>query len=451
MNNPFASEQKRDNRRVLSPYPLQIIFFSLLAIVSTYLLANSSMEVSAKTRGFSIIIAVFLGVCACLHLWQSRRKTEMAASDGAIDAEVERSLFVLEEANEFFAGSLKSADTFRLVASGVRDLLPFQTIVLFLLDETRSQLKVAEAEGIDAQTQKGRTMNFDVGPAGKCYLSGRIETDDDHLVAIPLLHGIEVYGVLEMHLDSDAAAVDQSLFEAVGTRVAPLILSSISFERSLSNALTDSTTDLPNERAFYLILENQIAESQRKREMRPLSILTIDIRNFDEINQRFGHAAGDRVLNFAAQIIKDNLRQMDFFARAIDDEFLAILPTASKEISHEIMARVHTGFFGRKIKISDTDSVEIDLNIGWAAFGEDGETPDHLLTAARVRKEQNQIGSGKKGSLFPKKKEAKKRLLRQASRCQRGSGVFERFLKLWQIGLDKSFQPSQNRCEFGTR
>ncbi len=387
MKNSTVRESWRYDTRAFSRYTLIIILASLTAMFSTFLLAISSVEVTTKTRGFSGIIAAFLVACVCVRLWQTRQRS-VAKTGEVSETDVERGLFVLDEANEFFAGSLKAADTFRLVANRIMELIPYRTIVLYLLDETRSRLVATEAEGIDAEAQKGRTNDFGIGPVGKCYSSGRIESDDGHMVAIPLRHGIETYGVLEMQLDRDAATVDQSLFEAVGTRVAPLILSSLSFERSLSNALTDPTTDLPNERAFYMILENQIAESQRKREMRPLTILAIDISNFDEINQRFGHASGDRVLNFAAQVIKDNLRQMDFFARAMSDEFLAILPTASKEISHEVMARIHTGFFGRKLKISDSDSVEIELNIGWAAFGDDGETPDHLVMVARIRKEQ---------------------------------------------------------------
>ncbi|MEO6052250.1 MAG: hypothetical protein ABIP78_13095 [Pyrinomonadaceae bacterium] len=87
--------------------------------------------------------------------------------------------------------------------------------------------------------------------------------------------------MLQSYFDTvfDMAKVDQSLFEAVGTRVSPLMLASIAFERSHANGLTDVTTELPNQRAFYLILENQIAEAQRKREDRPLTILAIDIQN----------------------------------------------------------------------------------------------------------------------------------------------------------------------------
>ena len=166
------------------------------------------------------------------------------------------------------------------------------------------------------------------------------------------------------------------------------MLGAIAYERTRANALTDVTTDLPNERAFYLVLENQVAEAQRKRGERPLTILAVDIKNFQEINCNFGHAAGDRVLNFAAQVIKDNLRQMDFVARALNDEFLVILPTADKEISHEIISRISTGFFGRRLAINDTQSVEIGLNIGWSAFGSDGETPGQLLSLAQLRKEQ---------------------------------------------------------------
>ena len=75
------------------------------------------------------------------------------------------------------------------------------------------------------------------------------------------------------------------MLEAIGERVAPLFLSSISVERSISNALTDALTNLPNERAFFMVLENQLAESQRFRSERPLTVMTVDIKNFAEANQ----------------------------------------------------------------------------------------------------------------------------------------------------------------------
>lgn len=413
MKNPIENERAGGRRRALASYPLVIIALSIVAIVATFILANSSFDITTKTRGFSGIIAAFLVVCVAIHLLQSRRGPLARAEVKEGGTEIEQRLHALEEAGEFFAGSLKPADTFRLVASRVRDLLPFRSIVLFLLDPTRTRLHVAHAEGAGADGQKNKSIRFDEALAGQCFV-GRCVQIDGYLaldetqdfgssVAIPLFHGTEVYGVLQLYFDADheLGALDHSLFEAVGTRVAPLMLTSISFERSQANALTDVTTDLPNERAFYLILENQIAEAQRKREDRPLTILAIDIKNFDEVNQKFGHAAGDRILNFVAHGIKDNLRQMDFLARSIGDEFLAILPTATKEVSHEVIARIHTGFFGRKLKVNDSESVEIELNVGWASFGGDGETPGQLLSLAQLRKEQAKAFGPNKVLWFP--------------------------------------------------
>lgn len=401
MKNLVDPESRRDGRRVFSLYPVLMVCASLIALVATYMLAISTYEVAAKTRGFSAIITVFLIAFVTLRLWQTRRSAGPTLDQRVSEGLVERGLLALEEANQFFGGSLKSADTFRLVASRLREMVPFTSITLFLLDETRTRLVTTASEGTAAVEPTGKSAPLDEGLAGKCLTNRRTEIEKLGSVAIPLFHDVNVFGVLQMCMHPDAIDTNASLYEAIGTRVSPLVLSAISFERSLSNALTDPTTDLPNERAFYLILENQIAEAQRNRELRPLTILAVDVRNFDEINQRFGHAAGDRVLNFVAEVIKDSLRQMDFFARSMDDEFLAILPTASKEISHDVIARVHTGFFGRKLKMSESESIEVELNIGWAAFGDDGETPGHLLTAARVRKEQMKTVAPNKVLWFP--------------------------------------------------
>lgn len=410
MINPNDSGHERGGRRVFSPYAVIIVSVSLTALVATFILENSALDETAKISGFAGIIVVFLIACTVLFLYQSRRNRK---TDNPASVDIETGLAALDEASAFFSGSLKSADAFRLVSSRVSDLIRYESIVLFLLNETRTQLVAVHSGGVVSGSHHENTANFDIGLADQAYERKQVEIDS-YLVldttqehgssaAIPLFHGENVFGVLQLFFDKDydVLAADASLFEAVGTRVAPLMLGSIAFERSQANALTDTTTDLPNERAFYMILENQIAESQRKREDRPLTVLAIDIKNFEEINQRFGHAAGDHVLNFVAQVVKDNLRQMDFLARSINDEFLAVLPTASQEVSHDVIARIHTGFFGRKLRISDHDSIEVELNVGWAAFGNDGETPARLLSLAQLRKEQSKSIEPNKILWFP--------------------------------------------------
>ncbi|MEQ1923311.1 MAG: sensor domain-containing diguanylate cyclase [Pyrinomonadaceae bacterium] len=398
--------------RTTSTYPVIIIAASLAAIVATYFLANSEIGVDSKTRGFSAIIGAFLAVCALFYFWQKRNKQGTVSGDG-FAADLDRRLDALDEANEFFTGALGPADTFRLVANRVKGVVAYRSIALLLLDPSRSHFVISEVEGVGVADQKGKVSSFDAGIAGRCYYSQIVEIGREEFsrgdvtlpsIAIPLIREAEVFGVLRLNFDPkfDLEQVDLSVFESIGSRVAPLILSSVALAQSQQNALTDATTDLPNERAFYLIVENQIAEASRNREARPLTILSMDIKGFDEINQKYGHAAGDRALNFVAHTIKDNLRQMDFFARSQDDEFLAVLPTASKEMSSEVIARIHTGFFGRKLKLSETDSIEVEMNFGWAAYGEDGETVEQLLSIARIRKDQAKYSDPSKVLWFPK-------------------------------------------------
>jgi GGDEF domain-containing protein len=92
---------------------------------------------------------------------------------------------------------------------------------------------------------------------------------------------------------------------------------------------------------------------------------------------------------------------MDFFSRASHDEFLTILPTATEEVSLDIMARIRTAFFGNKLQITEADSVQIDVNFGWASFWRDGETPEQLLNVARLRKLQSKSPDPQKVLWFP--------------------------------------------------
>lgn len=396
------------SRKSSSLFSVLIVALSLVAIVATYFLANSSNDMATKTRGFSGIIAAFLISALLIHLWGTRGTKADSKTGEYLEINVDRSLIALDEANEYFAGSLNSSDSFRLVASRVKELVSYRTMSLLVLDKGRESFRVADSEGADAEFRKGRFLPTTEGVAGRSFLTNLIEFDrasasSRPAIAIPLRNGSNIYGVLQLEFDmsTDVEQYDPLLLEAIGSRSAPLILSSLSYEQSRQNALTDVTTDLPNERAFQMVLENQVAESVRKGAARPLTILALDVRAFDSINDRFGHAAGDRVLNHVSQVIKDNLRQMDFFARASADEFLVVLPTASKEVSHEVIARIQTGFFGRKLKITDTESLEIEINVGWAAFGTDGETPDALVATARERKEQAKTFAPSKVLWFP--------------------------------------------------
>lgn len=405
---------------------LILTLISFAAILASFLLANSGLEFELKTALFAAVFFLYLFLCFAFYFRLRTQRVSQTgdadkASDSIFTTEVESRLFALEEANEFFGTSLKPTDMFRLVSSRVNELVPHLACIAFFADETKSKLKISHSDGQNSNLFRNLETGFHSGIAGKAFASKSIEIDNQPLldrkampaavlegfrsaIAVPLFDGTEVFGVLQMysdragHFDANAAA----LLEAVSARVAPLFLSSMAFERTLSNALTDPVTNLPNERAFYLVLETQLAESIRHRDDRPLTILAVDIKNFDKLNKKFGHATGDRILSFFAEVTQAQLRKMNFFSRAVNDEFLIILPTVSELIAAEIMERIQHSFAGKPFEISAQETIHLELNFGSATFWRDGETAEQLLRNALTKKQQAKSGEANKVLWFPK-------------------------------------------------
>lgn len=336
---------------------------------------------------------------------------------------VELAFRELTELNELMAGSLRINDVFRSVSSRVCHLVGCSGTALWLLDESRSHLRTAANWKIDAASEPVESLQLNEGLPARCFSAKRILVCDAPMpdeedppfgseilkhssAAIPLLRGAEVVGVLQLFFSNRARVVDSMmpLLNAIGARVSPVVLRSMIFERNQAISLTDVITDLPNERAFHLILEKNIAEAQGHPQGQPFSILAIDVKGFSGIKDSSGHSTGDEVLRQVGRIARENLRGMDFFARSHTDEFLAVLPTATEEVALQIIARIENGIGESTLRDHGSEIRVGGLNIGWAVFGQDGETAVSLLSRARLRKNFAKDRPGpRKVILFPQK------------------------------------------------
>lgn len=106
-------------------------------------------------------------------------------------------------------------------------------------------------------------------------------------------------------------------------------------------ARTDSTTGLPNARAFVEYADREITKG------RPLSVLYIDLDNFKQFNDRLGHAAGDDILEEVARILRDSIEDDDLAARIGGDEFAILLccdvdQNKARRTGDAIAARIRT-------------------------------------------------------------------------------------------------------------
>lgn len=422
-NNTFMNALKaNDNFQLYGVNTKFLALISLTALAAALLAANTNLDFSVKLSIYVTEIVLYLTICALFYFRPQPKvfiERRIVQSEIIFTDDVKEKLLALEEAHRFFGSSLKSADMFRLAASRLNELIPFAACVFYDADAENSRLHPSFAVGVNSKEFSELELNINQSLAGKTFLSEKTQIDErlaedkeiqtgkalENLnsgIAVPLRRSGKVFGVLVLYgerknqFNRNSAA----LLEAAAVRFAPLFKSSQAFETSLNNALTDSLTGMSNERAFYLVSENQIAQTQRNSRERPLTILAIDIKNFDEINRQFGHSAGDRILYYAAETIKSQLRQMDFPARTTGDEFLAVLPTASEEVAREIIERIVKAFLKNPFEISPTDKVTLNLNTGAASFGVNGETADALIKHARLKKQQMKSVGNKSNLLW---------------------------------------------------
>ncbi len=108
-------------------------------------------------------------------------------------------------------------------------------------------------------------------------------------------------------------------------------------------SITDNLTGLFNQRHFYNRLKEEIGRTKRLKH--PLSLILLDLDNFKEFNDRYGHLAGDRMLETCGKIIRSHVRaNVDIAFRYGGDEFAVILIEAGHKIARNIGARLKRGF-----------------------------------------------------------------------------------------------------------
>src|SRR2546428_6941814 len=152
-------------------------------------------------------------------------------------------------------------------------------------------------------------------------------------------------------------------------------------ERSLrEQALRDALTQLPNRALFLDRLEVAVATAVRERT--PLALLLMDLDHFKEVNDSFGHAAGDELLRQVAARLGGAIRRSDSLGRLGGDEFAFVLPGAD-EVGAGLVAQSILETLKQPITVED-QPVEVGASIGIALFPRHGEDGDALLRPADI-------------------------------------------------------------------
>ena len=159
-----------------------------------------------------------------------------------------------------------------------------------------------------------------------------------------------------------------------------LVLHAISIRRHRRQlallANTDSLTGLPNRRRTYELGKEAMAKALEDK--LPLTVAVVDLDHFKSINDRFGHAGGDRVLQEFARVCRESIRAEDILGRWGGEEFLIVMPGASLEVALIALERVRALALHIELP-SMSAGLRVCLSAGLAALEPNLKTLDELI------------------------------------------------------------------------
>ncbi|HUQ93299.1 MAG TPA: HD domain-containing phosphohydrolase [Bryobacteraceae bacterium] len=203
--------------------------------------------------------------------------------------------------------------------------------------------------------------------------------------ALPIpLEGIPgVVGVLSLYrAEKDSFTRDHLRFlQAISTKVAMSIENALKYRQAESSASTDYLTGLLNARSLFLHLDSELARCRRLDS--PLAILVSDLDGFKQVNDRFGHLEGNKLLQLIALGLKETCREYDCVARMGGDEFVLVLPGLTPEAVKTLIPRLRETVkrAGQEVLPEDI----IGFSVGEAYFPADGADAEQLLAQADRR------------------------------------------------------------------
>ena len=165
--------------------------------------------------------------------------------------------------------------------------------------------------------------------------------------------------------------IDVEFVETLGTWISMILARSIMLDELHILATHDSLTGLPNRKCFQKRLDSCVHRAQRD-ESYSFALLFIDLDNFKQVNDRFGHYAGDTLLKEVAARIESHVRPRDNIGRFAGDEFIVLIEDVSGDMVLDIAGRILKSI-REPIEIENT-SVSIHASIGITMSGNAHET-----------------------------------------------------------------------------
>ena len=332
-----------------------------------------------------------------VDMTQTRERGSYIAYDQIKKAH--REVYALYEIARTFGTSLDVEHTLEIMVDKVGHVVPFDTCVVYFYDENKGYASARHVVGKNAQKLTGRCIALGEGVTGFA-LANRSGVNQLHpsldftdinpeggikyrsMASLPLFKDDLLLGALSVYSSELEQYTDDHmrLLETVTRLASDALGNAMQHAEAESNALTDPLTGLPNARYLALRFEEEAARARRTD--RSFQVMMLDLDEFKNVNDTYGHKVGDRVLREVAHLIQGQLREYDFLARNGGDEFVALVQEVVGAQVEDLCMRIESAVSKFSLAVGKNRFASVGISIGTATFGLHGETLDQLVVAA---------------------------------------------------------------------
>ena len=323
------------------------------------------------------------------------RETTFLSSIAAARQEAQ----ALFELSQDLGASLSLGETLSVFSVKLKPMVPYDAIAIYIRRDAElipeyvngdnyrlfSSLRIPVGQGLSGWVAQNRKPIVNGNPSVEPgYLNdpSKFSTLRSAL-AVPLEGVAGVIGVLALYRgERDAFTSDHlRILLAVSGKMALSIENALKYQQAESSATTDYLTGLPNARSLFLQLDRELARC--KRDNSTLTVMVSDMDGFKQINDRFGHLEGNRVLRLFAQALKDSCREYDYVARMGGDEFVVVAPGLASDAAGKKAEQMRA--LAKQAGNEVCGEEILSLSVGRAMYPEDGKDAEQLLAEADRR------------------------------------------------------------------
>ncbi|MBV9572745.1 MAG: diguanylate cyclase [Acidobacteriales bacterium] len=303
---------------------------------------------------------------------------------------------MLFELSHDLGTSLSLDDTLSMLSVRLKRLVPHDSMAVYVKRDKQlipeyvsgdnfrlfSSLKIPLGEGLSGWVAQNNKPILNGNPSVEPgYLQDPTKYSTlRSALAVPLGGVSEVVATLALYrAEQDAFTQDHlRILLVVSSKLGFTIENALKYRLAENSATTDYLTGLPNARSLFLHLDREIARC--KRSDIPIAVLVCDLDGFKQVNDRFGHLQGNKVLQIFAEQLKKCCREYDYAARMGGDEFVIVAtglnPDAAQEMVHRVEKIVREA--GQSVCGDDL----LSASVGCAFFPDQATDAEKLLGEA---------------------------------------------------------------------